>query len=193
MASRGALCGCHPCRSGGGCRVVQSACAGAPSAVPAVSGSCINTAPVAGSHRFTATERRLTALSAADPALCASRNWTVCFLLAVCHALPSSRQLHSTCVMAASGGTPDDARSGISFGVELQVPWNVPNVLGLTGRRPDPAKVRLSQGRDERSIRALVPDPRIVDGAFHDVTIVDMENTREPAISDSDLHLLRLQ
>ena len=47
--------------------------------------------------------------------------------------------------------------------------------------------------RDDRSVRALVPDPRIIDSAFHDVTIVDMEDTPEPAISDSDLYLLRLQ
>ena len=35
----------------------------------------------------------------------------------------------STCVMAASGCTPDDARSGISFGAELQVPWNAPEAF----------------------------------------------------------------
>ena len=53
--------------------------------------------------------------------------------------------------------------------------------------------VRVMQGRNDRSVRALVPDPRIIDSVFHDVTIVDMEDTPEPAISDSDLYLLRLQ
>ena len=113
--------------------------------------------------------------------------------------------------MATGGGTPDDARSGISFGVMLQVPWNapeayvqldssglsdlvmLPEVLGLTGHWPDPAVVRVTQGRNERSVRALVPDPQIIDNAFHDVTIVDMENTPEPAVSESDLFLLRHQ
>ena len=35
----------------------------------------------------------------------------------------------------------------------------VPDVLGLTGRRPEAAVVRVLQGRDERSVRALIPDP----------------------------------
>ena len=49
----GALCGCHCCRSGCGCRVVQSACTGTPSAVPAVSGSGINIAPCPGDRHLT--------------------------------------------------------------------------------------------------------------------------------------------
>ena len=117
--------------------------------------SSLDTAPVTGSHLFVATERCLTAPSTADLDLCVSRSWTVCFLLAVCRALRSSQQLRSNCVMAAGGGTPDDARSGISFGVTLQVPWNapeayvqldlaglsdlvtLPDALGMTGRHPD--------------------------------------------------------
>ena len=53
--------------------------------------------------------------------------------------------------------------------------------------------VRILQGRDERSVRALIPDPRVLDGGFHDVTIVDMEDSAEPAVSEDDLSLLRLQ
>ena len=78
--------------------------------------------------------------------------------------------------MAAGGGTPEDARSDVTFGVTLDVPWNapeayvqldsvglfdlvmLPDVLGLTGRRPDPAVVCVTQGHDERSVRALVLD-----------------------------------
>ena len=36
----------------------------------------------------------------------------------------------------------------------------VPDVRGLTGRRLGAAVVRVLQGRDARSVRALVPDPR---------------------------------
>ena len=61
------------------------------------------------------------------------------------------------------GGTPDAARSGISFGVTLQVHWNAPeayvqldlaglsdlvtllDALGMTGRHPDPAVVRVTR------------------------------------------------
>ena len=110
-------------------------------------------------------------------------------------------------VMATDG----DARSGITFGVILEVPWNapeayvqldsvgvvdlytVPDVLGLTGRRPEVDVVRVLRGLDERSVRALIPDPRVLDRGFHGVTIVDMEDSAEPAVSEDDLSLLRLQ
>ena len=110
--------------------------------------------------------------------------------------------------MATGGDTPAEARSGITFGVTLDVPWNAPEVyvqlhsdgvfdldtiLGLCGRRPDATVVRVLQGRDARSVRALIPDPRILERGFHDVTIVDMEDTAEPAISQADLSRLRLQ
>ena len=103
------------------------------------------------------------------------------------------------------------ARSGITFGVTLEVPWNapeayvqlhsdgvfdldtVPDVLGLCGRRPDAAVVRVLQGRDARSVRALIPDPRVLERGCHDVAIVDMDDTAEPATSEADLSRLRLQ
>ena len=50
----------------------------------------------------------------------------------------------------------------------------VPDVIGLTGRRPGAAGVRVLQGRDARSVRALILDPRGLERGFHDVTIVDM-------------------
>ena len=70
--------------------------------------------------------------------------------------------------------------------VMLDVPWNapeadvhmhsdgvveldldtVPDVLGLTGWRPEAAVVRVLQGRDERSVRALIPDPRVMEKGF---------------------------
>ena len=86
------------------------------------------------------------------------------------------------CVMATSSDAAAGGRSGITFDVTLDVPWNapeavvhlhsdgvveldldtVPDVLGLTGRQPEDAVVRVLQGRDERSVRALIPDPRVM-------------------------------
>ena len=93
----------------------------------------------------------------------------------------------------------------------LDVPWNapeaavhlhsdgvvdldtVPDVLGLTGRWPEAAVVQVLQGRDERSVRALIPDPRVLEKGFHDVAIVDMGDSPEPSVSLDDLSLLRQQ
>ena len=36
----------------------------------------------------------------------------------------------------------------------------VPDVIGLSGRWPEAAVCRILQGRDVRSVCALVPDPR---------------------------------
>ena len=70
-------------------------------------------------------------------------------------------------VMATDGDAPAEVRSGITFGVTLEVPWNapeayvqldsdgvvdldtVPDVLGLTDLRPEVAVVRVLQGWDE--------------------------------------------
>ena len=72
-------------------------------------------------------------------------------------------------------------RAGITFVVELYVPWDapeavvdiqsegvvplrsIPDVIGLAGRRSDAAESRVLQGRDIRSVRVLVPDPRGLD------------------------------
>ena len=73
-------------------------------------------------------------------------------------------------------------RAGITFFVELYVPWvdiqsegvvnlgSIPDVIGLTGRRPDAAECRVLQGRDVCRVRALVPDSRGLDQNLHDVT-----------------------
>ena len=68
--------------------------------------------------------------------------------------------------MATGGVTPADGRLGVTFDVELEVPWNapeayiqldsegvydlatVPDVFGLRGRRPDAAAVKVLLGRD---------------------------------------------
>ena len=64
--------------------------------------------------------------------------------------------------------------AGITFGVEQYVPWDapeavvdihsegvvplgsIPDVIGLTVRRPDAEESRILQGRDVRSVRVLV-------------------------------------
>ena len=40
-------------------------------------------------------------------------------------------------------------------------------------------------------MRALVPDPRVLERGFHDVTIVDMGDLPEPSVSMHDLFLIR--
>ena len=49
---------------------------------------------------------------------------------------------------------------------------------------------RVLQGRDERSVHALIPDPRVLERGFHDVTIVDMGDLPEPSVSLDDISLL---
>ena len=102
------------------------------------------------------------------------------------------RQVSVTLVMATDSAPAAEGRAGITFGVELVVPWDVPeavvdlhsdgvmdldtvlDVIGLTGRRSGAAVCQILQGRDVRSVRALVPDSRGLGRDFHDVTIVDM-------------------
>ena len=91
-------------------------------------------------------------------------------------------------------------RSGVTFTAELCVPWDAPEVVididspelvrlgslpdkvGLFGRRTDAAVSRIIAGRDNRSVRFLVPDGQVVDRGCHDVTVVDMGEEREPMV-----------
>ena len=68
--------------------------------------------------------------------------------------------------MAADGAALVEARAGVTFGVELYVPWDapeavvdvssegvlplrsIPDVIGLIGRREGAAESRVLQGRD---------------------------------------------
>ena len=85
-------------------------------------------------------------------------------------------------------------RPGITFDVTLELDLDmVPDVLGLSGRRPEAAVIRVLQGRDKRSMRTLIPDLRVKKRGFHDVTIVDMGDLPEPSLSLDDLSQLRLQ
>ena len=72
--------------------------------------------------------------------------------------------------MDADGFSIVDNRAGITFGVELYVPWdapemavdldsagtiplrNMPDVFGMIGRRDSATESRILQGRDARSI-----------------------------------------
>ena len=104
------------------------------------------------------------------------------------------------CQMMEGAALVDD-RSGVTFDVELCIPWDAPEAVvdinsaevvtlgslpdkvGLFGRRKDAAVSRILQGRDNRSVRFLVPDARGLDQNFHDVTIVDMDDEREPMVT----------
>ena len=81
-------------------------------------------------------------------------------------------------------------RSGITFTADLCVPWDAPEAVvdmnspdlislgpfpdkvGLFGRRKEAAMSRIMKGRDCRSVQFVVPDVRLVDRGFHDVTVV---------------------
>ena len=66
-----------------------------------------------------------------------------------------------------------------------------PDKVGLFGRRKDAAVSRILLGRDSRSVQFLVPDTRGLDCSYHDVTVVDMEDEREPMVTLADMTRLR--
>ena len=107
------------------------------------------------------------------------------------------------------GAALADDRSDITFTADLCVPWDAPEAVvdmnstdlislgpfpdkvGLVGRRKDAAMSRIMKGRDCRSVRFVVPDVHLVDRGFHDVTVVDMGDDREPTIVLQDMTRLR--
>ena len=107
------------------------------------------------------------------------------------------------------GAALADDRSGVTFTAELCMPWDAPEAVidinsadlvslgsfpdkvGLFGRRKDAAVSRILAGRDSRSVRFVVPDGRVVDRGYHDVTVVDMEEEREPMVVLNDMTRLR--
>ena len=121
------------------------------------------------------------------------------------------RQVGVTLVMPTDSAAATGGRAGITFGVELVVPWDapeavvdlhsdgvmdletVPDVFGLTGRWPGATVCQILQGRDVRSVRVLVPGSRALELDFHDVTIVDMGDLPESSVSMDELSLLRRQ
>ena len=107
--------------------------------------------------------------------------------------------------MATNSAAVVEDRAGITFGVELYVPWDapeavvdissagvvllrhIPDVIRLVGRREGAAESRVLQGIDIRNVRVLVPDCHGVDQNFHDVTIVDKGDVLESHIPLSEL------
>ena len=107
--------------------------------------------------------------------------------------------------MDADGFSIVDNRAGVTFGVELYVPWdapemaiylsstgtvplrNVPDVFGMSGRRNSATESHILQGRDACSVRVLVPDCRGLDQNFQDVTVVDMGDLPESKVSILEL------
>ena len=107
------------------------------------------------------------------------------------------------------GAALADDRSGVTFTAELCMPWDAPEAVididssdlvslgsfpdkvGLFGRRKDAAVSHIMAGRDSRSVRFVVPDGRVVDRGYHDVTVVDMEEERVPMVVMNDMTRLR--
>ena len=137
-----------------------------------------------------------------------SSDWTFCSTDFVLLAI---RWVRDCRIMAADGAALAEVRPGITFGVELYIPWdapeavvdilsegivplrNVPDVIGLVGRREGAVESRVLQGRHIRSIQILVPDCRGVDQNFHDVTILDMGEVPESSVSIPELSALSQQ
>ena len=126
----------------------------------------------------------------------------------------SSEELTQRCgdfsvCLTMNGAALVDDRPGVTFNAELCIPWDAPEAVvdidsaelislgsfpdkvGLFGRRKDAAVSRILMGRDSRSVRFLVQDTRGVDRSCHDVTVVDMEDEREPMVVLADMTRLR--
>ena len=108
--------------------------------------------------------------------------------------------------MATGSGQLPAGRSGVYFTVQLDVPWNapevfvnmdsaglhgldtesMPDVLGLRVRQPGVAVICVMTGR------ALVPDGKVMDRGFHDVTLVDMNHVDGPEVPVAELDMLRM-
>ena len=171
--------------------------------------SLTDAAPVTGSLVFSALFGCLGVYCAVGFTSCRTICSTDCVLLAGFGL--SLRWVSEYWTMATEGAALVEDRAGITFGVELYVTWDapeavvdissegvvplrsIPDVIGLIGRRADAVECRILQGRDVRSVRVLVPDPRDLDQNVHDVTIVAMGDVPESSVSIPDLSSLRQQ
>ena len=102
--------------------------------------------------------------------------------------------------MDAAGFSVVDNRAGITFGVELYVPWDAPEMatdLSVKGTVPLrnvqdlfgmwATESRILQGKDARSIRVLVPDCPGLEKNFHDITVMNMGELPESEVSIPEL------
>ena len=137
--------------------------------------SLIDGAPVTGSLLDSALSDCLIELCIAG----FSSTWTFCSTDSVLLAglVLSVRRVNNVVNMAADDAALVEARAGVTFGVELYVPWDAPEAVVDVWMES-----RVLQGRDARSVRVLVPDCRGVDQNFHDVTIVDMGDMPESPV-----------
>ena len=114
--------------------------------------------------------------------------------------------------MARGSGHLPAGRSGIDFPVQRDVPWNapevfvnmestglyeldtesMPDVLGLRARWPGAALIRVMTGQDNRSVRVLVPDGKVLERGFHDVTLGDKDHVDGPDVLVAELDILQL-
>ena len=130
--------------------------------------SLIDAAPVTGSLIDSALSDCLIVICTAG----FSSTWTFCstdFLLLARFVL-SVRRVNDFRNMAADGAALEEVRAGITFGVELYVPWdapeavvdvssegvmplrNIPDVIRLVDRHEGATESRVLQGRDVRSV-----------------------------------------
>ena len=133
--------------------------------------SLIDAAPMTGSFIDSALSDCLIVLCTAG----FSSTWTFCstdFVVLAGFVL-SVRRINDFGIMAADGAALAEVRAGITFGVELYVPWdapevvvdvssegvvpigNIPDVIGLVGRREGAAESCVLQGRDVRSVESF--------------------------------------
>ena len=63
----------------------------------------------------------------------------------------------------------------------------------MHARRPEAAVGKVMTGCDSRSVRVLIPDEKMKDCGFHDVTLLDMGDVEGSDVSMGDLSILRLQ
>ena len=111
-----------------------------------------------------------------------------------------------TQVCAARGGAYDSSNQSVprhrrvppDFRVNVQIPWNapeavvildspglfvldttyVPDVSGLRTQYPDAEPVKVIQVRAQECVCVLIPDAKVTDRGFHDVTLADMARMR---------------
>ena len=69
----------------------------------------------------------------------------------------------------------------------------VHDLLGLRARWPGAAVVKVMPDRDNRSVRVLVPEVKVRDQGFHNVTLLDMGDVEGPDVSVAYLSIMRLQ
>ena len=53
--------------------------------------------------------------------------------------------------------------------------------------------IKVMTGPNSQSVRVLIPDEKVVDQGFHDVTLIDMADADTPHVSVNDLSIPRLQ